>query len=449
MRKFFSKLHLWVSVPFGLVITVTCFTGALLVFENEITEVCSDGAASVEVAGEPLSVDILVERVEAANPDSAKVKSVVISDDAAKAWIVNLSQPKRAAVYVNQYTGEVTGKKERLPFFDTIFRLHRWLMDSNPGNGAVFWGKVVVGTSTLVFVLILVTGLVIWWPRNRKMLKNRLCIVLRKGSNRFWYDLHVAGGFYALLFLLVMALTGLTWSFEWYRNSFYDLFGASDVQVVTTAKATDVSTGATVVSAAPAASTSSTIATTDASSGATAVSASAPATSTSSITATTDASSGATAVSASAPAASTSSTTATIDASSGATTVCDAVEPMFMPWQVAYYTVSSKYAEYSKITVSDGVVTVTLGDCGNVRASDKYTFDSTTGAITSCAPYDETPEKSKLGGWVYSLHVGCWGGALTRVVAFLAALLGATLPLTGYYFWIRRLYRRPSRDNKQ
>ena len=423
MRKFFSKLHLWVSVPFGLVITVTCFTGALLVFENEITEVCSDGAASVEVAGEQLAVDILVERVEAANPDSAKVKSVVISDDADKAWIVNLSQPKRAAVYVNQYTGEVRGKKERLPFFDTIFRLHRWLMDSNPGNGAVFWGKMVVGTSTLVFVLILVTGLVIWWPRNRKMLKNRLCIVLRKGSNRFWYDLHVAGGFYALLFLLVMALTGLTWSFEWYRNSFYDLFGASDVQVVTTAKATDVSTGATAISAASAASTSSTTATTDVSSGATAVSA--------------------------APAASTSSTIATTDASSGATTVCDAVEPMFMPWQVAYYTVSSKYAEYSKITVSDGVVTVTLGDCGNVRASDKYTFDSTTGAITSCAPYDETPEKSKLGGWVYSLHVGCWGGALTRVVAFLAALLGATLPLTGYYFWIRRLYRRPSRGNKQ
>ena len=423
MRKFFSKLHLWVSVPFGLVITVTCFTGALLVFENEITEVCGDGAASVEVAGEQLAVDILVERVEAANPDSAKVKSVVISVDAAKAWIVNLSQPKRAAVYVNQYTGEVTGKKERLPFFDTIFRLHRWLMDSNPGNGAVFWGKVVVGTSTLVFVLILVTGLIIWWPRNRKMLKNRLRIVLRKGSNRFWYDLHVAGGFYALLFLLVMALTGLTWSFEWYRNSFYDLFGASDVQVVTTAKATDVSTGATAVSAAPAASTSSTTATTDVSSGATAVSA--------------------------APAASTSSTIATTDASSGATTVCDAVEPMFMPWQVAYYTVSSKYAEYSKITVSDGVVTVTLGDCGNVRASDKYTFDSTTGAITSCAPYDETPEKSKLGGWVYSLHVGCWGGTLTRVVAFLAALLGATLPLTGYYFWIRRLYRRPSRGNKQ
>ena len=40
MKKFFRKLHLWVSVPFGIVITITCFTGALLVFEKEITALC-------------------------------------------------------------------------------------------------------------------------------------------------------------------------------------------------------------------------------------------------------------------------------------------------------------------------------------------------------------------------------------------------------------------------
>ena len=32
-----KKLHLWLSVPFGLVIFITCFTGAMLVFEKEIT----------------------------------------------------------------------------------------------------------------------------------------------------------------------------------------------------------------------------------------------------------------------------------------------------------------------------------------------------------------------------------------------------------------------------
>ena len=43
-----------------------------------------------------------------------------------------------------------------------------------------------------------------------------------------------------------------------------------------------------------------------------------------------------------------------------------------------------------------------------------------------------------LGGWIYSIHVGSWGGYLTRILAFLAALLGASLPLTGYYLWIKR-----------
>ena len=37
VRKLFKKLHLWLSLPFGLIIMTTCLTGALLVFEKEIT----------------------------------------------------------------------------------------------------------------------------------------------------------------------------------------------------------------------------------------------------------------------------------------------------------------------------------------------------------------------------------------------------------------------------
>ena len=55
-------------------------------------------------------------------------------------------------------------------------------------------------------------------------------IDVRKGWKKFWHDLHVAGGMYALVFLLAMALTGLTWSFSWYRTGFYKLFGAESHQ---------------------------------------------------------------------------------------------------------------------------------------------------------------------------------------------------------------------------
>ena len=92
-------------------------------------------------------------------------------------------------------------------------------------DGGIFWGKMIVGTSTLMFVFVLISGVVVWWPRTRKALKNSLKIVANKGWRRFWYDLHVAGGMYALVFLLAMALTGLTWSFQWYRTGFYKTFG--------------------------------------------------------------------------------------------------------------------------------------------------------------------------------------------------------------------------------
>ena len=40
MKKFFAKIHLWLSIPFGIIIAIVCLTGAILVFETEILEFC-------------------------------------------------------------------------------------------------------------------------------------------------------------------------------------------------------------------------------------------------------------------------------------------------------------------------------------------------------------------------------------------------------------------------
>ncbi len=101
-------------------------------------------------------------------------------------------------------------------------------MDPPAYKGAKSAGKVIVGITTFVMVVILVSGIVIWIPRTRKALRNRLVVRGRKGWWRFWYDSHVSLGIYVTLFLLVMALTGLTWSFQWYRTATVDaLFGVS------------------------------------------------------------------------------------------------------------------------------------------------------------------------------------------------------------------------------
>lgn len=395
MKIFFKKLHLWLSVPFGIVIAITCFTGALLVFETEITNLCNGGIASVEPAGTPLPLDELALEVESSLPGGSEILGFVVPANPSEAYMVNLSKPVRKVLYVNQYTGEVKGEKERLPFFKDVVRLHRFLLDTNSGNGTIFWGKLIVGTSTLLFLVILVTGIVLWWPRNRKMLKNRLLVAIGKGRARFWYDFHVTIGFYASLFLLVMALTGLNWSFEWYRNGFYSLLGAE-----TTSQAAPKKNSAVAVSGSEVQAT-------------------------------------------------TAATSWSADASTGATAVVsDAFAEAPMPWQAALDSLIARTPCYSKITITKNAATVSLGTAGNSRASDKYTFDEETGEITSCSLYEDVPYSNKLRGWVYSLHVGSWGGMFTRVLAFLAALHGATLPLTGYYLWVKRLYgRRKSRRN--
>ena len=231
MNRFFRKIHLWLSLPFGLIITVICFSGAMLVFENEVMQLTRRDLYRVErTATERLPIGTLAAQVAAALPDSVAVTGVTIYADPRRTCEVSLSRPRRASLFADPYTGAIKGRSERAPFFTCMFRLHRWLSDNMRPEGGVFVGKLVVGVSTLAFAIVLVSGIAVWWPRTRKTLRHTLKIDVRKGWKKFWHDLHVAGGMYALVFLLAMALTGLTWSFSWYRTGFYKLFGAESHQ---------------------------------------------------------------------------------------------------------------------------------------------------------------------------------------------------------------------------
>ena len=222
VRKLFRKLHLWLSLPFGLIIMTTCLTGALLVFEKEITELVRHDSYTIPVRKmQRLSLQSLLERVASETPDSVQITSVTIPSDFRHAYTVGLSKPRRAGVLVDPYTGKIVGQSGRLAFFTTVRELHRWLLDSmKPEAEGIFWGRVIVGTSTLLFVFILLTGLFLWWPKKRKGIGKRLKLSLGHGRQRLFTDLHTVGGVYVFVLLLAMAMTGLTWSFEGYRTGF-------------------------------------------------------------------------------------------------------------------------------------------------------------------------------------------------------------------------------------
>lgn len=403
MNKFFRKLHLWVSIPFGVVITITCFTGAILVFESDIIEWCNRDMTTVEPKEKALPVKQLISRVEPLLDDGVTITGVTIPDDPSQAYKVNLSKPHRAGVYIDQYTGNIKGKYERPAFFDTVRKLHRWLMIPSPKGSGTHWGKMIVGASTLAFLVILITGVVIWWPRNRKMLKNRIQINTQKGKRRFWHDLHVAGGIYAVIFLIAMAATGLTWSYEWYRNGVYSMLGAETTQAGgNSTRKSDATTQATVQADATTQATVQADATTQA--------------------------------------------TVQADTTTQATVIATDTYYEVDYWQKALETATARSSDYRTMTISAGTITVEKSGLGNQRANDKFTFNEENGEITSYEPYSESSRRSKVSGWIRTIHVGTWGGWVTKIPYFLAALLGATLPVTGYYLWFRRLYGKKGKQ---
>lgn len=340
-KKVFRKIHLWLSVPTGIFIALICFSGAMMVFEKEITELCRHDLYFVqEVKGSTLPEQRLVEIVTATLPDSVTVTGVKTFPEADRAWQVSLSKPRRASVFIDQYTGEIKGRYERLPFFDTMFHLHRWLLDPSKSIG-----KWIVGVCTLLLVIILVTGLLMWLTNRKKPLTQSLKISCNKGWHRFWHDLHVAGGIYATIFLLAMALTGLTWSFSWYRTGFYAMLG--------------------------------------------------------------------------------------VDASAGGHGR-PATEQVAAPRH--HHHEAPEALDSTSHRRTEGV-----GRHGNHSEAKAAEATPRSGSNDRAASVRST---------IYKIHTGGWGGIIAKIITFLAALLGATLPITGYYLWIRRL-RNKSKNHRQ
>ena len=395
MMKIFRKIHLWLSVPFGIIITLICFSGAMLIFEPEITRsVKSDVYYVSSSEGEPLPLGELMETVKATLPDSVSITGVTVFSDKDRTYQVNLSKPRRASLFIDQYSGRITGKYERIGFFSTMFKLHRWLLDgANPHGDGVKVGKLLVGISTLIFVIALITGVVIWWPRARKNFRRSMTISFKDGWRGLWKSLHVAGGMYALVFVLAMSLTGLTWSFNWYRTAFYAVCGVEHTPRNFAASTNEKSSER-------------------------------------------------------------------VNGSEGRGNHRGGRQgergegrrkhgegrgegrrhhSEFGRWQQVYDELKAQNPDAPQITVGAETASVTLGVTGNGRASDKYEFNRRSGEITPVTKYADSVPTDKLRGWIYSIHTGSLGGMITRVLWLIGALLGASLPLTGYYIWIKHL----------
>lgn len=237
MKKIlFRNIHLYLGLISGLIFFTECVTGLLLVFQDELENTYYKHERFVTPTDQLLPLSELSAIVQKAYPDK-KTASVKMYKDADRSYEFSLSEkPKKEeaekkdqskgektekrkeqeTAYVDPYTSQIldVNKGHRDNFFGTVLEIHRTLLINNVG-------KTILAISTLMTFGLLITGIVLWWPKTRKILKTRLKIKSGAHWKRLTFDLHVVLGFYATFFLLMIIVTSLPWSYKWINDHLY------------------------------------------------------------------------------------------------------------------------------------------------------------------------------------------------------------------------------------
>ena len=268
-KRVMAWLHLWLGLASGIIVVIVSLTGCIYVFENEIKDFIEDWrfvepqekafllpsqlvtiadktmngkhATSVTLGAkdEAAIVGYFTQKKEEkgkdkeAKKESPKVEKqkngAKIGDEKGKGKPKGKEEKSKkrrsgifTSVYMNPYTGEVLNVKsvsrsDSPDFFRFILNGHRalWLPYDI--------GRPIVGVAVLIFVFLLISGIVLWWPTKWiKSIRDKSFKIKWSASfKRVNYDMHNVLGFYSMIFLLIISITGLVWSFGWWSKSLY------------------------------------------------------------------------------------------------------------------------------------------------------------------------------------------------------------------------------------
>lgn len=223
LRNAWFQVHWFIGITAGIVLAVVGFTGGLLSFQHELERLLNPGVMTVTPGSVPaLEPDALLARLQAEAPDR-RIQAIALSADPADAVRVtfapiNPEQRRGENRFADPYTGELLGPVQGETFFRTVRELHRWLLADD-------LGKQIVGASTLTLLVLCATGLYLRWPRRVRDWRVWLLFNPRKQGRSFLWDLHSVLGTWVLPFYLLAAMTGLYWSYDWYRDGLHALSG--------------------------------------------------------------------------------------------------------------------------------------------------------------------------------------------------------------------------------
>lgn len=224
LRKLIRNIHKILGLSSGIVVFIVAITGCCWVFNEEIAGLSGDDFAKVKEETKPFITPTTARQITDRVFPGKHIHGVLYGKrNEAIEVIYYQDEPEfYQSVFLNPYSGEVLQTKDHLSGFFAFLidgHINLWLPDQI-GNEIVRWACVV-------FVVLLITGLVLWWPRNKNNRKQRLKFDWKESTRwkRKNFDMHSIIGFYASFLALIIVLTGLVMAFDWFQSITYKTLG--------------------------------------------------------------------------------------------------------------------------------------------------------------------------------------------------------------------------------
>lgn len=210
--------HRWLGFISGLVVFIVALSGCVFCFQDEIQDAMYSYRTVKQQSKGYVQPSELLASVKKAYPKASPDYIYYYGVERPAGVLANLGAEGYEYVYLDPYTAKITyHEKPQTNFFIIVEYIHLYLL-LPPAIG-----KWVVGIAVIIFVVLMITGIILWWPKRKTDRKRSFTIKWGGRWRRFNYDLHNVLGFYATSIALLLAITGLAIAFEPVSKAIYNV----------------------------------------------------------------------------------------------------------------------------------------------------------------------------------------------------------------------------------
>jgi uncharacterized iron-regulated membrane protein len=232
MKKYIRQIHLWIGLVTGLIFFLVSLSGALLSFTEEALNIVNNKYLHVPEQNLPRAkVEDVINNYEKAYPkENVFLVNTYAQKNRTYDFFSAVKSGKKDAdgndifegykmVYANPYTSEIIRvDKGTLETIVILVQLHVNLFAGKIGN-------YIIKIATIIFLIEIIAGLYLWWPRTENAKRTAFKIKRDGSKKRFNYDLHRTLGFYTSAVLLVLTITGLIMAWPFLKGPLVNSLG--------------------------------------------------------------------------------------------------------------------------------------------------------------------------------------------------------------------------------